>query len=322
MVDALDIVASGRTDFLTRPTSVSEAVQLFQLAGSTGGKRPATLRFYAYTLGSLIRFIGDIPCQEIRLDHLRAYLEDLRERRRVAPATLSCHVRALRAFFNWAVCDGVTKANPALSLQRPRLPKLFPYTMTASQVQALLQTCDLHTIGGCRAYTLVLLIYGTGVRLSEALALRVEDVDFGSQQILVREGKGGKPRFIPLDPSLSAVLGRHLRHRGVDSAWILCTHDGRALKVRRAHAILQRLGKKAGLTGVRVSAHTLRHAFATAFLERGGNLEALRRLLGHSTLVITQAYLHLSTSGLRDAMERYSPLKGLGISLAVRKPEG
>ena len=288
-----------------------EITRLFVRSLPALGRRPRTIEFYEYVLTALIKFLGSRPIQSITTLDLRVHLGDLRDRRHVTLATLSCHIRAIRRFFRWALQEGYVSANPASALQLPRLPKLYPYVLTLDQVRQLLAACTIVTFEGRRLRIFILLIVGTGLRLSEVLGLRREDLDLHLGHVLVRDGKGGRPRVVPLDSVLVLALTDYLQQRRVDSPWLFCAKDGRQLTRRRAHRALRQLGKRAGLTGVRVSPHTLRHTFATVFLEQGGNLESLRQFLGHSTLAITSAYLHLSVGASRQIMERCSPLRAL-----------
>lgn len=140
-----------------------------------------------------------------------------------------------------------------------------------------------------RAQVLAALLLDTGLRIAEALALHRSDVDLDNLLIDVKLGKGRKQRKVPMSLELRRRL--YLYFRSADGVYVFSTRLGVPLSIRNAQRDLTKLCRKAGITGVRPSPHTLRHSMACHYLKSGGNLEYLRRILGHSSILITQRYL-------------------------------
>jgi site-specific recombinase XerD len=155
-----------------------------------------------------------------------------------------------------------------------------------------------------RVLSLALLILDTGLRIAEALALRSTDVDLDNQLLTVTNGKGRKDRVIPF-----SLAGRKVLYQLTRKGGYLFPTPGETLGVRNAQRDLTKLCVRAGITGVRTSPHTLRHSFAIKYLRNGGNLEYLRRILGHSSILVTQRYLQsIQPTDLRKLRNDLSPL--------------
>ena len=163
--------------------------------------------------------------------------------------------------------------------------------------------------GERRLHTLVCLLLDTGLRISEALSLTKNDVDLDNLAIKVY-GKGGKHRLVPFSLELRKLLWRWLqRTPGPDAGLLFATKNHTQISVRNCSREFKAFGTKLGIAGVRVSPHTCRHTFACEYLRGGGNLEFLRRILGHSSILTTQRYLRsLGVEDLQAVHDRLSPL--------------
>jgi integrase/recombinase XerD len=190
-----------------------------------------------------------------------------------------------------------------------KLPKLRePHRVLAvfspEQIHLLLFGWRPRTRAEHRTHTLIALLLDTAIRLQEAAILRVEDVDLERQQIKI-QGKGRKERHVPISSE-----GRRILHRWISAH---CEAEGPLFDVHRRNlqATLQRLCRRLKLTGVRCSPHTLRHTAARTYLVRGGDLIHLQRLMGHSSVKMTERYLQsIGIEELRQVHDRLSPLSG------------
>jgi len=288
--------------------TLAEAKELFRIFCQSRGLAKRTLEIYGEAILELERFLGgpDAPLpSRADLQRFSAYL--LYERN-LKPTTVSIKLRAIRSFLNFLLREGLIEENPMHGLPLPKVPKKFPRILTPDQVAALLRACDTRTFSGIRNKAMILVFLDCGLRLKELISLNVADVNLLARQILVREGKGGKERIVYFGSATEKALLRWIKVRvyAPPFAPFFCTREGRRLDRRNVQRILERLAKKAGLEGVKVSPHRLRHTSATLFVAFGGPLPALQELLGHSSLRTTEIYLHMAGS-LREIHAMASP---------------
>jgi integrase/recombinase XerC len=251
-----------------------------------------------------------------RLDTLavRSYLAAL-HRGQLARRSIARHLSALRSFFRWACREGHLEKNPARGVPAPRLPKTLPRALTLSDTENLL---DADTERGFweRDRALFELLYATGLRVSEASGLDLEDVDFSSRLCRVT-GKGGKERIVPFGETAAEALSQYLPARAArrGQAGFSEEAEGEPLFVNvrggrlttRSMARLLKLRLAAAGLPAEISPHALRHTFATHLLEAGADLRAIQELLGHASLSTTQKYTHLDAARLAEVYRRSHP---------------
>ncbi len=251
-----------------------------------------------------------------KLDTLavRSYLAAL-HRAKLSNRSISRHLSTLRSFFRWACREGHLSKSPAKGLPSPRVPKTLPRALTLPDTERLLEADEQETLVPERERALFELLYATGLRVSEAAGLDVEDVDFGSRLVRVT-GKGRKERIVPFGETAEEALREYLpsraalRHRGSgsgDSAEPLFVNArGGRLTSRSMARLLKRRLRAAGLPA-EISPHALRHTFATHLLQAGADLRAIQELLGHASLSTTQKYTHLDAARLREVYRNAHP---------------
>lgn len=192
---------------------------------------------------------------------------------------------------------------------RPRHPRrkdasehahLAADLLTRSEVEALLEQCPIDSLTGLRNRTLIIVLWRTGLRISEALALREKDVDLVEGRLVVQRGKGGKRRVMGLDQGTVDALEEWIRRRmelaPPSAAPLFCTQGGGPIDASYIRRLLPRLARTAGVQK-RVHAHGLRHLFATELEGEGAPLSVIRDLLGHSSLATTDTYLRRLGAG-------------------------
>jgi integrase/recombinase XerC len=239
----------------------------------------------------------------------RSYLQTVRG---LAPSTINRRLQALRSFFRWAYSQGKTQENPAEaagSVATTRR-KFAPKSLTRDEAYLLLRTIQQQSRHSKRDYAIAQTMLQTGVRLSEVAALELRDVEIRprSGRVRVRSGKGRKEREIPLNNTGRKALREYLGIRppspGIDNIFI--SQMGKAMSPRTIGHVIKTYARKAGLPED-VSAHTLRHTFATWYLQDNpGQLVELAALLGHSDLNTTAIYTQSSFDDVADKLERSS----------------
>ena len=234
---------------------------------------------------------------------LERYVADLRADG-LSPATIARRVAALRSFYRHQMLLGERGENPAAELALPRRTRRLPRTLSATEAQRLIDAAAGTTPRALRDGALVELLYGAGLRISEAVGLEKGAIDL--ERRLVRcFGKGAKERVVPIGRSAAEALRRYLsrgrpyldrRHRPE----LFLNARGGALTRAGAFVILRRLAAKAGLEPERVHPHLLRHSFATHLLEGGADLRSVQEMLGHADLATTELYTHVSDRRRRE----------------------
>ncbi len=219
-----------------------------------------------------------------------------------APRTLRRKVQAVRALFRWLMRRGVVAANPAADVELARLDKPLPHFVRESTLDALLDSdVDRDDMVAVRDRLLVLMLYGTGMRRAELIGLLDSAVDVPNRQLRVH-GKRDKDRVIPFGDELAQWIThyRELRSREhCDGDTFFTRRDGKPLYPSYIYKVVHRDLSAAGGSG-QLSPHVLRHSFATAMLNGGAQLGAVKELLGHSSLATTQVYTHVTLSELKQ----------------------
>lgn len=257
---------------------------------------------------------GVAGVDRVRDDHVQAFAESLRaggaDRPALAASSVARAVAAVRSFHAFAVRDGEASDNPAARVAAPRQGRRLPKALSLDQVQALLDAPDRTTPVGLRDAVLLELLYGTGARVSEVVALDVDDV---SAQVVDPDlglrlfGKGRKERIVPLGSYARTAIGDWLvrgrpmfiaRAARPGPALLLNARGGR-LSRQSAFNALAAHAERAGLD-VPVGPHTLRHSFATHLLDGGADVRVVQELLGHASVTTTQIYTLVTAEHLRE----------------------
>ena len=204
----------------------------------------------------------------------------------------------------------------------PRPPNKVMATFSEAQLAQLLGAIDAGTTAGYRDLVLILMLLDTGLRISELTSLRLENL-FLQDGLIKVTGKGNRERVVPIGRQVAKHLLRYIaRYRPHPAmpriSQVLLTADGRPLNKDRAEKIMRRYGQKAGLMGLRVSPHTLRHTAAVSFLRNGGDVFSLQRMLGHSSLEMTRHYCNLADVDVKRAHSLASSVDNLATSLPHR----
>jgi len=250
------------------------------------------------------------PAGNTTVEELERWVAEMRAGG-LAPSTIARRVSAARSYFRHLVLIGAREDNPAAAVVLPRRPRKLPRVLSPSETERLIDAAIGSTPRALRDRALVELLYGAGLRVSEAVGVEKGGVDLELRIVRVL-GKGGKERLVPLGrPAAEAVrrylaLGRpHLDRRYRPELFL--NARGGPLTRAGAFLILRRLAEKAGLEPERVHPHLLRHSFATHLLEGGADLRSVQEMLGHADLGTTERYTHVSDRRRREVYFQAHP---------------
>jgi integrase/recombinase XerD len=285
------------------------------------GRSPTTVRCCKYGLRRFVAFLATLQIEHIeQLDHeaLMRYREDVSWRLTAKGTLLSpgfqvgllCYVRT---FCRWMVDQDWLVADPSKRVPIPHTSHHLPKAiMEYDEVQRVLSQPDMHTALGFRDRLIMEVLYSSGIRRAEVAHLRVDDVDTEHGFLIVRNGKGGKDRAVPIGANVSVLLNTYLA--GIRLDWPGAKNDahlflgvgGRGLKPGTVADVVQRHSLAAGLTKP-VSTHSFRHACATHMLRAGASIRHIQELLGHASIDSTMIYTRVTINDLRVAHRQFHP---------------
>jgi integrase/recombinase XerD len=249
----------------------------------------------------------------VDIDLLNAYITDLRDNRHYRDTTTARKVAAVRSFFGYLSSNGFISEDPTANLGSLRVGRSVPKFISEADIRQLLETAaDTGTPEGRRDASILELLYATGLRVSELVALNVQDINF-EEGFIRTWGKGSKERIVYLYPEALANLRVYVggarvalleQKRGQTAMYV--NQRGERLTRQWVWNILKTSAKKAGIDP-NITPHTLRHSFATHLLQNGASLRHVQELLGHSSISTTQVYTHLTDPHVRAEYERSHP---------------
>ena len=294
---------------------IQSDIEEFVLTLERRALSPHTVSNYRRDLERLSAFMDQREITLDQVDHLliRDFLNSL-YLGGLGKTSVARNLSALRTFFRVMVRNGRVKSNPAELVSSPRLGKRLPANLSELQVQDLLETPKGDTLKGLRDRAILELLYASGLRVSELVALDDNDVD--SNECLVRVlGKGNKERVVPFGSFAAEALEAYRQERGARGKAIpngegnlplFVNLRGTRLTARSVERLIARC-RTFLKTGRPVTPHTLRHSFATHLLENGADLRSIQELLGHASLSTTQKYTHASVEHLRNEYRKAHP---------------
>ncbi len=300
----------------------TSARELFFLRCRSKNLSDHSLGWYKNVLAGFLRFLEGVGApspRETTPNLIRAYLDHLRQRGQ-SSITINRTYGGLRCFFRYLSQERVIPATPFTLIEKPKVEKKLIRPLDMDQVRLLLAQPNLKTFCGFRNWAMMLLMLDTGLRLGEVLGLRRDRIDWQASRLTVL-GKGDKERAVPFGAAVKKALWDYAHWRGDVAGQDVFFLDqfGGQICPRHFQIMIKRYGKKAGIEGVRISPHTLRHTFATQYILNGGDAFSLQAMLGHSTLEMVKLYVRLANRDVALQHQRYSPIDKLGPVQGIRR---
>ena len=305
---------------------------------STEGKSPRTVEFYSSNLKRFTKYLREHNLTEsvnsiglIEARFFIGYLQNetcrwenhpnIKREQKLSPYSIHGYVRTMKAFWSWLHAEGYISNNIMTGLKPPKVAKKVIATFSNEQIQKIIAAIGRSTPRGFRDFVIVSILLDTGIRLSEIAGLQVDDIDLTRSCFVVR-GKGNIERIVPFGSQVRRLISKYLTQYRPEPessrvGHLLLTSNGLPLNPRSIHSIILRLGRTAGISGVRCSPHTFRHTFAKQYLMQGGDIFSLQRILGHSSLEVVRMYVNLASTDILRQHQKFSPVDN--IYLAVRR---
>ena len=265
---------------------------------------PRTVEAYLSDLQEFFAVSG-LDAAAVQRDDIVRYLAAAQVSERSQARRLS----ALRSFFGWLQLEGGRSDNPAEHVDAPKIGRYLPAVLSVEEVTAILESVQTTTWTGLRDRALLEVLYGCGLRVSEAAGLRVSDL-FLKEGFVRVTGKGDKQRVVPMGEEAAAALTAYLAERPVpDEHWadfVFLNVKGRPLS---RVSVFNLVKKQAMVAGVHkeISPHTFRHSFATHLIENGADLRVVQEMLGHESILTTEIYTHIDTSTWQRSVLEHHP---------------
>ena len=258
----------------------------------------------------LNRKFGSTSIEEIKAPLIKSWLVDLKEHGNVAKS-INRKISTLKSYFKFHLRLGKIEQSPMITVVAPRMSKRLPAFINQSEAEDLFTR--VHFSEGWQGETermILAILYGTGIRVSELVNIKKHHLDLSNSNLKVL-GKGNKERIIPLSPELKIRIENYLAESGklaeqVDKDYFLLNDQGKKLNTRYVYTVVK--GYLSRVTTIeRKGPHTLRHSFATHLMNNGADLNAVKELLGHSSLASTQVYTHNTIDKLKDIYKKAHP---------------
>ena len=272
------------------------------------GLSPRTVEAYRHDLNKFMEFFKSINKTNI----LSVTKEDVRhfisERSQTNCAvTRARKLSTIKSFFHYLDREGIISANPVSGIEAPKLPEKEPTYLTQTEYQNLINTVrrEATPFYLSRDLAIIILLLGTGIRLSELVSLTLDRVNLehSGRSIKVR-GKGNKERIIPLTDEVIKALERYLKVRpDISSNHLFISRLGDELHARSVYGLVKKYLKATGIKKTKIAVHSLRHTFGTSLMNNGVNIVVIQELLGHKKLETTRRYLHINSIDLRNAVD-------------------
>lgn len=268
---------------------------------------------YSYDLKKFNEFLESTnkSILNANTDDIKRFLSFQKTKKHNSTRTLARSLAAIRQFYNF-ISSGTPQAeNPTVKIETPQISRSLPDFLSIDEVELLFRSIDESDLYELRDKTIFELLYSCGMRISEAIVLRYEDVSFEEKLIKVI-GKGNKERLIPMGAQAVRLLEKYLQK---SRPYILGSRESEYLFISKKGSMLNRKSVWRLLKGYvdrteikkNITPHTLRHSFATHLIERGADLRSVQELLGHMDISTTQIYTHLARQKLQDLHTKFHP---------------
>ncbi len=269
-----------------------------------------TVSAYLADLQKLLSFTENKPLENVSSEEISEFLLFLNEVG-LGARSIARIISGLKTFYKQLVIEGLVTTSPLQTIQTPKLPKKLPQVLSHEEISSMMKSVDFSKLTGERDKLIIMLLYGSGLRVSELTSLSVNDI-YKEDGFVKVTGKGDKQRLVPIgNKTIEQVkmyllyYRKNMKNKETDNTLIL-NQKGNAISRVSVFKIVKDLAAKAKISK-NISPHTLRHSFATVLIEAGADLRAVQQMLGHESITTTEIYTHLDKAYLKTVIEEFHP---------------
>lgn len=273
------------------------------------GMSPNTVASYSHDAEELLEFCKGLSVKEISSEKVVDFLGRMTDRG-VSKRSQARVLSSLRCFFSWCIEEGEVESDPCARIDMPKLGKYIPSVLSVEEVTRIIESVTPEGEKGKRDRAILEVLYGCGLRVSEAASLRISGIWFKEGFVSI-VGKGDKQRLVPLGETASDAIKAYLEERPVPadrsfSDVLFLNHRGRPLSRVSIFKLVKTQAMAAGIDK-EISPHTFRHCFATHLIENGADLRLVQEMLGHASILTTEIYTHIDSSTWHKAILEHHP---------------
>ena len=252
---------------------------------------------------------GITKVQEVSETSLNSYVLFL-EKQGKAASTVSRYIASFKGFFEYCLKQGIISNDPAERLKPPKVEKKFPQILTISETQRLMDGPDLQSDKGIRDRAMLELLYATGIRVSELISLKTEDMNLAMEYVVCHEKS--KDRISPFGGEAKTALINYLEKTrkqmigDAESEYLFVNCSGKPMSRQGFWKLIKYYAEKAGIEK-EITPHTFRHSFAAHLLENGADVQSVQKMMGHADVSTTQMYVEMQAGNVRDVYKKFHP---------------
>lgn len=229
-----------------------------------------------------------------------------------SPISQARKISGLKSFFKFLVFEGYLKSSPMSNIESPKLGRKLPDILNVEEISQMISSINIKEKFGQRNKTIIEILYGTGIRVSELIELKISNIFFKENLIRVL-GKGDKERFVPIGlkakKSIIDYINNDRKYQKIEESSndiLILSRYGKKITRHMIFTLIKNISKKSGITK-KISPHTFRHSFASHLLKNGADLRTIQLILGHENITTTEIYTHLDSKHLLNVMKKYHP---------------
>ena len=272
---------------------------------------PKTVEAYLHDVTLLEDYLEHKALETVKLEDIQQFLRSLVEKG-IATRSQARIVSGIKAFYRFLVYDGTLQDDPTALLNAPKIGMHLPDVLSVPEIEAIIAVIDLSTPEGHRNRALVEVMYGCGLRVSEAVSLKLSHLFFDEGFIKVL-GKGSKERYVPIGSMARKMITlyvegsrKKVKVKKGEEDYLFLNRRGRHLSREMVFMLVKKWAAEAGIQKS-ISPHTFRHSFATHLVEGGADLRAVQQMLGHESITTTEIYTHLDQDYIRSNIAQFHP---------------
>jgi integrase/recombinase XerD len=266
-----------------------------------------TIDAYKRDINLFLSFLGTQEFNKVDQNKIYKFIS-LLERKGYSPTSRRRIISAIRSFYKFLFEEGEVNYNPVIGVESPKVWRKFPDILSISEIKSILEAPNVNTYEGIRDKAILELLYATGMRISEIINLKLNEVDLNNLTVKC-VGKGTKERIIPINKIAKEWINKYLEVReklNSDSIYLFLNYLGKKFSRTGMWKVIKKYFLLAGIKR-KVTPHTLRHTFATHMLQGGADLKSVQAMLGHADISTTEIYTHIDRNYLKEVHAKYHP---------------